>query len=257
VLFVSFSKDDELQALRAGSSDFLKRPSDYDVLKARLNVMLNSKIDIAYEKSGDEYRSEEKAEAKAAPNAKPIKMATAPKKNGQNNPVYLLVAAAACFIFIVVGLVLLYSQGGVRSNPDFDIREGNIPLADFPPPDENAIAYSEDEAQETAWPYSLIQFYERFCERVVLAVGSRDVRMALPNPSGNRRYFVFEVALEDTEETLYKSGLVAPGMCINGFALNRELQKGEHKAELIICSYDIDSFSEASRVTVTFDIDIE
>ena len=44
ILFTSNSKDDELPALQAGANDFVKKPFDYQILKARINVMLNTKV---------------------------------------------------------------------------------------------------------------------------------------------------------------------------------------------------------------------
>jgi DNA-binding response OmpR family regulator len=41
ILFVSGNREDELPALKAGANDFLKKPCDYDVMIARLGIMLN------------------------------------------------------------------------------------------------------------------------------------------------------------------------------------------------------------------------
>jgi DNA-binding response OmpR family regulator len=41
IMFCSGDRADELAAFRCGASDFLKMPYDYDVLKARIYVMLS------------------------------------------------------------------------------------------------------------------------------------------------------------------------------------------------------------------------
>ena len=53
VMFLSGCKDDELTALQVGADDFLKKPFDYDVLKARLKIMLNVKTYLSVPKSED------------------------------------------------------------------------------------------------------------------------------------------------------------------------------------------------------------
>jgi len=41
VMLLSGNKDLELHALLSGANDFLKKPVDYDILKARISIMLN------------------------------------------------------------------------------------------------------------------------------------------------------------------------------------------------------------------------
>jgi DNA-binding response OmpR family regulator len=40
VLFMSGDREDELPSLKAGANDFLKKPCDYGVMIARLDIML-------------------------------------------------------------------------------------------------------------------------------------------------------------------------------------------------------------------------
>ena len=47
ILFISCNKDDEVPALHAGANDFMKSPFNYDVLKARLSVMLSGRCQKA------------------------------------------------------------------------------------------------------------------------------------------------------------------------------------------------------------------
>ena len=291
VLFVSFSKDDEIAAMHAGSSDFLKRPTDYAVLKSRLSVMLHKRATHPANEHKTPAKNEDHSKAKAKSHQSEIaatstaslddssdkphaesaghrrhadkavhkrhsdgaddkngkshaESISAPRKrSGQSNPMYLMVAGIACLVFVVVGLALLYSQGGIKPIVEIDRQEEPLVFADVSP--------ITDDDGKTTWP-NQIQFYER----TVIPAGSRDVDMKLPNPSSNRRYFTFELTL-DTGETLYKSGLVVPGKCIDGFTLNRTLPIGLYKADLIICAYDAETLTEAARATASLDISVE
>ena len=40
IMLLSNNKDDELPALQAGAADFLKKPFDYEIMKARVKVMM-------------------------------------------------------------------------------------------------------------------------------------------------------------------------------------------------------------------------
>ena len=48
VLLTSGEKGDELPALQAGASDFLKKPADYEIYKARIHAMLYAKSGLPY-----------------------------------------------------------------------------------------------------------------------------------------------------------------------------------------------------------------
>ena len=69
---------------------------------------------------------------------------------------------------------------------------------------------------------------------ITLPANQEDVTLALLNPEGNPCYFTFELALKDTGEVLYTSGLVPPGQMISDLTLSRALPEGEYNAVIRI-----------------------
>jgi len=47
VMLLSNVKEDELPALQAGANDFLKKPYDYNIMIARIGIMLNARPSMA------------------------------------------------------------------------------------------------------------------------------------------------------------------------------------------------------------------
>ncbi len=72
---------------------------------------------------------------------------------------------------------------------------------------------------------------------VTLPADRKDVTVALLNPEGNPCYFVFELVLRDSGESLYTSKLVPPGQAITSISLARPLSAGEYNATIKITTY--------------------
>lgn len=53
VMVLSNAKEDELPALKSGANDFLKKPFDYEIMKARIGIMLNAN-DVLLAADGEE-----------------------------------------------------------------------------------------------------------------------------------------------------------------------------------------------------------
>jgi len=130
--------------------------------------------------------------------------------------------------------------------PYIGIEAERVPLAAPLLPDENAVPY-KGETKDAA-PLVALPGYES----VTVPAGSQQIEMMLLNPEGNPCYFTFEIALKDTEETIYVSGLVGSGMCIENPALSRTLDKGEYKAVLMIRAYELYSYSAMNGASVDF-----
>ncbi len=45
---------------------------------------------------------------------------------------------------------------------------------------------------------------------ITIEADNKDVQMNLMNPEGNPCYFIFEIVLNDTDETIYTSKMVEP-----------------------------------------------
>ena len=132
VLFLSSSKEDELPALQSGSSDFLKKPFDYEIFKARISVLLNIKIsDTQEQDSIEETKSGnagEMQEHEVYPVTRPPP--TSNKKQKAGIKLSYMVAAA----FLIVSLIMVGIFISMRSSLNLtDIPEDGVPLSYLPP----------------------------------------------------------------------------------------------------------------------------
>lgn len=75
---------------------------------------------------------------------------------------------------------------------------------------------------------------------ITIPADTKDVTMALLNPEGNPCYFTFKLVLKDTGETLYTSGMVAPGDVITDVTLSRPLEAGEYNATIQISTASLE-----------------
>ena len=85
---------------------------------------------------------------------------------------------------------------------------------------------------------------------ITIPANQKDVTVALINPEGNPCYFVFELVLKDTDETLYKSKLVPPGQAITDITLTKPLKAGEHNAVIKISTYSLEEQSPMNGANV-------
>lgn len=70
---------------------------------------------------------------------------------------------------------------------------------------------------------------------------TEDLTIPLENPESNRCYFTFEILLDDTGETLYKSKMVAPGDGIYQIDISRPLEAGEYDVTIHIITNQIET----------------
>lgn len=85
---------------------------------------------------------------------------------------------------------------------------------------------------------------------ITIPANQTDVTVALLNPEGNPCYFVFELVLKDTDETLYTSKLVPPGQAITDITLSKPLEAGEHNAVIKISTYSLEEQSPMNGANV-------
>ena len=79
-----------------------------------------------------------------------------------------------------------------------------------------------------------------------------ELDMLLINPEENACYLTFEIILTATGESLYKSYMIAPAMCVERVALSGDIKKGAHEAALIIRAYDLENFAEIGSESAGF-----
>jgi len=121
-----------------------------------------------------------------------------------------------------------------------------IPLAAPLFPDAQAETYT---GEGNSLSYSILGY-----DKITIPADTINVGIELINPEGNSCLFTFEIVLRDTEETLYRSGTVAPSMYVGNITLLRPLEKGEYKAVLNIRIYEPGSLSAMNKASVEFDI---
>lgn len=85
---------------------------------------------------------------------------------------------------------------------------------------------------------------------ITLPANQQEVTVALLNPEGNPCYFTFELALRDTDEVLYTSGLVPPGQVISSITLSRALPAGEYNAVIRISTTSLENGSAMNGANV-------
>jgi CheY-like chemotaxis protein len=229
IMFLSSDREDELPSLRAGANDFLKKPFDYDVMKARLEVMLGIKSAPG--------QNEKKAEK---------------SKKKKKIDIGGLYVAAVCLILLLGRMAVSNTANDIseKTIPDESIPLGSLSM--FPAPDENAKPYAESEMGILKNPEYLIPHYGD----AVFSAETGKTETVLINPKGNPCGFIFEIILEETQENLYISGLVEPGMCIEGAALSKPLAAGEYKALLIIRIYEPETYAEIAEERLKFTITV-
>lgn len=87
-------------------------------------------------------------------------------------------------------------------------------------------------------------------DKVTFRAGERNVQIVLPNPEVNPCYFRFSLVLPDTNETLYRSGLVPPGKAITDVTLSRPLEKGTYRLEIVIEAASLEDRSAMNGLTM-------
>ena len=144
----------------------------------------------------------------------------------------------SCTAFLVIAL-LIFPFGNLSDDGIF-IGDDQVPLAEFtiPQADENAKPYTSSEQAEQSIKIPDIG-------KTIIAANGDEMAMLLLNPAGNAYDFIFEIILAKTGETIFKSGLVSRGMCIENPILSRTLAKGEYSAVLRIFFVSENSLSDS------------
>ena len=70
------------------------------------------------------------------------------------------------------------------------------------------------------------------------------IEAALVNPEGNPCYFRYMIVLKDTQEELYRSGLLEPGTAVTEFTIKNELEPGSYDIELRIETGQLSDYTQ-------------
>lgn len=234
IMFLSNDKEDELPALEAGANDFLKKPFDYAIIKARINVMLNTGVTshasggdgerdtvVFQEAEGNERRLQS---VKEETTGESVRKKKTPEAKRLNSALVVFFS----FILIGIGVYNIYNN-----NSSAVISDEQVPLA--------GGLFQMD---KSAKPYIGADQFNSFpsVENTEIRANATDVKILLLNPESNACYFTFEIVLADTGESLYLSDLVGPGMRIEEITLSRGLAKSKYAAIIKICAYALEDF---------------
>lgn len=75
---------------------------------------------------------------------------------------------------------------------------------------------------------------------LTMKANTSDLYSTLVNPSGNQCYFRYELRIHDTQELIYRSDLIKPGMAITNVKLLRTMEAGEYDIDIIVKTADLD-----------------
>lgn len=90
---------------------------------------------------------------------------------------------------------------------------------------------------------------------VVLENGDSEGNALIENPATNTKSFVVSIILEDTQEEVYRSGLIPPNSHIDNIKLNTYLEKGKYPA---IAYYEVynDAGEKTGETGINFNINV-
>jgi CheY-like chemotaxis protein len=247
VVFVSDNRDDEVVALQAGANDFLKKPYDFDVLITRIELMLGKggEADPKWRSNDRDRRSTDReSEAQRQhpfgvqgdAESELLDIVRVPRVSRFQK------IGVACIAAVLLGSIALAMLVGGAPAETY-LPDEQIPLMELP--------FLGGVDGEPHPDYG--QTVEIYCiSGVELPAGATELEMPLHNPGANDCFFVFEIILKGTGETLYTSDYIAPGTGVGAVGLSRGLEAGDHDAVMKIHTYESPGAEPTYAISVEF-----
>ncbi|MBQ8556869.1 MAG: hypothetical protein IJ438_13520 [Clostridia bacterium] len=93
---------------------------------------------------------------------------------------------------------------------------------------------------------------------ISFAAGSRVVSVPFYNPQSNEGwyYLTFQVRLNETEDVLFTTGLIAPGQYCNMVTMNCDLPAGKYEGTLFVQPYLMDDLSVTNNLKMPLSITV-
>lgn len=110
-----------------------------------------------------------------------------------------------------------------------------------PPLDKAAIAYQMPNGLKNEDPNKIM--LPGF-KTLTMDAQTGQVEAALVNPEGNPCYFTYVIVLKDTQEELYRTGLLEPGTAVTEFTIENELEPGSYDIELRIETGQLSDYTQ-------------
>lgn len=187
----------------------------------------------------------EEANTEPAPTEEVVEAATSdsldkadlPKKENKGITIqksHLIIGLAVSLALVIGGFFLGYFLNA----PDDDLPpESEIMSVDPMKPDPNAKPYGDVQAVPgTPDPGNII--IPGYSE-LRMHADTNLLKSVWLNSEGNSCYLRFTLSLADTGETLYQSGLIAPGMAVEESILTKTLSRGEYSAVILIEAFSL------------------
>lgn len=105
--------------------------------------------------------------------------------------------------------------------------------------DEAAVSYKV-EGMENTDPESIAL---PGVSRIEMEAGTTRVDFPLVNPEGNTCYMKYTIRDAQTDEVLYRSGLIGPGQAVLSFDMNRPVEAGTYDILLQVETSDLDDYT--------------
>lgn len=103
--------------------------------------------------------------------------------------------------------------------------------------DKTAIAYQmPNGAKNTDKDSILLPGYDV----LYLNEKTKQVDVALFNPEGNQCYFRYHIAMKETKEELFQTGLIKPGTAVTSFTVQKDLTSGEYPIIIQVDTIDLE-----------------
>ena len=146
-------------------------------------------------------------------------------------PIHLIIAVIGVLAVVAGGVLLGIQIHNWTVDPDIDRDAEKYPYPGITDTAEDQIAVPG---------YSTIQF----------PANTQQVSIVLPNPENNPCYFVFSIVLSDSGETVYRSGMIPPGMAVTEITLLRPLESGTYPIEIRIETFSLTDKSPMNGANV-------
>ena len=150
------------------------------------------------------------------------------KRRRINRPAYVMGAVALALFLAVIWLAARQ-----RAGPEGLAYEPNAVVGTVNRSPEEVRAELEAQVAEGLVSFSI--------NATPCGKRGADVNWMIENPENNAKLIAVEVTLDETGETIYKTGAIRPGMYVMYAPPQRELAPGEYRCTAMIRSYRLET----------------
>ena len=150
------------------------------------------------------------------------------KSTTRKENIYIKIIVLIICLIIIVGVVSFYFMQQKDRGPQLD---------------ESAIEYTIPEAPKNEESSEILVPY---FSKITTDINGQGQAILL-NPEGNPCYFVYKLILSDSEEVIYESGLIKPGMAITDWKLNTKLNPGEYGVKLEVETFQLEDITQKAN----------